>query len=75
MYVSDETYSNYMLIAKRRNKKAASLIRDAMDWYFMEKLSRQKSLSEWQPLDLGKVKNDWISGDFREEMLDSRGIL
>ena len=72
LYVSDSTYTSFQLATGRKNTKAAVLIREAMDYYLQEKLSKKSSLSEWKPLDLGKVKNDWADGSFREEMLDER---
>ena len=70
IYVSEKTYSHYRAEAKRRNVKTSVLIRQAMDSYYIETLTKKKTLSDWQPLDLGRIKQDWKNQDFRQEMLD-----
>ncbi len=61
-------------MAQEQNKKAAELVRDAMDEYIERHAKPKKSLDSWVPLSLGGLKEgaeDWISKDFQDEMLGS----
>lgn len=71
IYVSEPVYSLYKAEAEKRDRTAAELIREAMEEYITEKLRPHRSLDEWAPLSLGRVKRDWADGSFRDEMLDS----
>jgi hypothetical protein len=71
IYVSKVIYSLYKAEARKRDRSAAELIREAMELYIMEKSHHSRSLDQWAPLSLGRVKKDWADGSFREEMLDS----
>ena len=70
--VSEPIYSLFQAEAKRRDKKAAELIREAMEFYMVEKLHAHPTLDNWKALSLGEVRMDWADGSFRDEMLDSR---
>ncbi|MDO4506069.1 MAG: hypothetical protein Q4B64_03890 [Spirochaetales bacterium] len=37
-----------------------------------EKLQKKKSLDDFKPFDSGELKNDFVNGDYRGEMLDDR---
>lgn len=71
IYVSEVIYSLFKAEARKIDRSAAELIREAMEQYIREKSHPSRSLNEWAPLSLGKVKKDWADGSFREEMLDS----
>ncbi len=71
IYVSEVIYSLFKAEARKRDRSAAELIREAMELYIMEKSHPSRSLDQWAPLSLGRVKKDWADGSFREEMLDS----
>ncbi len=72
IYFQDLKYLMYQKLAIEQNRKAAELIRDAMDEY-LEKYSHKKtSFDDWKPLDLGGLKpgaNDWITKDYIDEMI------
>lgn len=68
--VSEPIYAIFLEEAKRRDRKAAELIRDAMEFFLEEKLSPHSSLDSWKPLSLGMVKKDWIEKDWKSELLD-----
>jgi hypothetical protein len=71
IYFQDLKYLMYQKLAMEQNRKAAELIRDAMDEY-LERHSRKKSsLDDWKPLNL-RLKpgaKDWISKDYIDEMI------
>lgn len=70
--VSQSVYARYQDEAARHDSNASELIRDAMNFYLNEKLSKQHSLDSWQPLHLGAVLSDWADNANREEMLNDR---
>lgn len=72
LYVSENIYSSYQAIAATKKVKAAALIRSAMEYYLNEQLNKKKSLENWEPLNLGRVKSDWKNSSFRDEMMDDR---
>jgi len=72
LYVSNEVYSSYQDAAERSGVKAAALIRNAMDYFLQEKLTKQKSLDSFVPFDSGKMIKDYKESDYREEMLNDR---
>lgn len=48
-------FSAYVL-SKKRDKKTAELIREAMELYVLEKLRTHPSLESWEPVSLGGVR-------------------
>jgi len=70
--VSEPIYSLFQAEAKKRDKKTAELIREAMELYVVEKLRAHPSLESWAPVSLGGVRMDWADGAFRDEMLADR---
>ncbi len=67
--VPDPTYRVFQSEAKRRDRPAAELIREAMDEYVRNRLVERKSLAELRPVSLGRAMKaiDW-SEDLLEEM-------
>lgn len=70
--VSEPLYAFYQAEAKKRDRKTAELIREAMELYLDEHLRSHPSLEGWQPLSLGEVLLDWADAGFRDEMLSER---
>ena len=70
--VSEPIYRLFQAEAKKRDKKTAELIRDAMELYVVEKLRAHPSLENWTPVSLGEIRKDWADGSFRDEMLGRR---
>jgi len=70
--VSEPIYSLFQAEAKKRDKKTAELIREAMELYVVEKLHTCPSLDSWKPVSLGKILADWADGSFRDEMFADR---
>lgn len=70
--VSEPIYRRFLEEARKRDRKAAQLIREAMEYYLEEKLRGTGSLESWAPLSLGAVLDDWADGSFREDMLAER---
>jgi hypothetical protein len=54
--VSEPTYREFQERARRMDRTAAELIREAMEIYRQQWASRRGSLRDLQPLDLGAVK-------------------
>ncbi len=74
VYLQELKYLMFQQIAKDQNRKAAELVRDAMDEYLENHAGKKKSLESWQPVSLGGLKTgaqDWISKDYQDEMLGS----
>lgn len=69
--VSEPVYALFQAEAKKRDRTAAELIREAMELYVSEKLHPARDIMQWRPLSLGRVIKDWNDGSFREEMLDA----
>lgn len=62
MYVSESLYDSYQINALKQGKKAAELIRDAMELYAHERFNTKKKLSS---LDLSKgVRSQVTTQDF-----------
>ena len=74
VYLQEIKYLLFQEMAKNENKKAAELVRDAMDEYIQNHSAQKKSFDSWKPLSLGGLKTgakDWLSKDYQEEMLGS----
>mgnify|MGYP002624478428 CR=1 FL=1 len=74
IYLQEIKYLMFQKMAKEQNRKAAELVRDAMDEYIQNHSTTKKSFDSWQPLSLGGIKNgaqDWLSKDYQDEMLGS----
>lgn len=72
VYLQEIKYLLFQEMAKNENKKAAELVRDAMDEYIENHTSQAKSLESWKPISLGGLKeqaSDWISKDYQDEIL------
>ena len=72
VYLQEIKYLLFQEMAKNENKKAAELVRDAMDEYIENHTSQAKSLESWEPISLGGLKeqaSDWISKDYQDEIL------
>lgn len=73
IYFQELKYLMFQQLAKEQNRKTAELVRDAMDEY-LENHVTKKSFSVWEPVSLGGLKTgakDWISKDYQDEMLGS----
>jgi hypothetical protein len=70
--VSEPIYRRFLEEARKRDRKAAQLIREAMEYYLEAKLRGTGSLDSWEPLSLGTVGEDWADGSFRDDMLTDR---
>ncbi len=70
--VSEPIYHIFRSEAKKRDKKTAELIREAMELYAVEKLRTRPALDTWQPVSLGAIRKDWIDSAYRDEMLEER---
>ncbi len=74
VYFQELKYLMFQQMAKAQNRKAAELVRDAMDEYLQNHGRTKKTLDSWQPVSLGGLKQDakdWISKDYYDEMLAS----
>ena len=72
VYLHELNYLMFQKMAEEQNRKAAELVRDAMDEYIQNHAQAKKTLDEWKPLSLGGLRpdaNDWLSKDFQEELL------
>lgn len=68
--VSEPVYEQFQAYARREDRTAAELIREAMDDYRQRWIERRGSLGDLQPLDLGAVKRPLgPEDDLLEEML------
>jgi len=70
--VSEPLYRLFKETARTSDRTAAELIREAMAEYAKNRILGGGTLENWRPLSLGRVKKDWVSKDFRDEMLDDR---
>ncbi len=70
IYVSETIYSLFKAEARKRDRTAAELIREAMELYITEQLHHSRSLDAWAPMSFGRIKKDWSDGSFRDEMFD-----
>ena len=74
IYLQEIKYLMFQKMAKEQNRKAAELVRDAMDEYIQNHSTTKKSFDSWEPLSLGGFKSgaqDWLSKDYHDEMLGS----
>ena len=74
IYLQEIKYLMFQKMAKDQNRKAAELVRDAMDEYIQTHSAGKKTFDSWKPLSLGGLKaeaKDWISKDYQDEMLGS----
>ena len=74
IYLQEIKYLMFQKMAKEENRKAAELVRDAMDEYIQNHTAPKKSLDSWEPLSLGGLKKgarDWLSKDYQDELLGS----
>ena len=72
IYFQDLKYLMYQKLAMEQNRKAAELIRDAMDEYLENHSHKRTSFDDWKPISLGKMKpgaKDWITKDYIDEMI------
>ena len=74
VYLQELKYLMFQQMAVAQNRKAAELVREAMDEYIQNHSKPKKSLNEWEPVSLGGIKpgaQDWLSKDYQDEMLGS----
>ena len=74
IYLQEIKYLMFQKMAKEENRKAAELVRDAMDEYIQNHTAPKKNLDSWEPLSLGGLKKgarDWLSKDYQDELLGS----
>lgn len=74
VYFQELKYLMFQELASRQNRKAAELVRDAMDEYLENHAKQSASLDSFKPVSLGGLKvgaQDWLSKDFQSEILDS----
>ena len=72
VYLQELKYLIFQQMAAEQNRKAAELVRDAMDEYIQNHLQTKKTINDWKPLSLGGLKTqskDWISKDYQDELL------
>lgn len=74
IYFQELNYLMFQQMAKEQNRKAAELVRDAMDEYIQNHAKKETSFDSWEPISLGGLKQgagDWVSKDYQDEMLGS----
>ena len=74
IYLQEMKYLLFQQMAKKQNRKAAELIRDAMDEYIQNHSVSSATFDSWKPVSLGGLKEgakDWLSKDYQDEMLGS----
>ena len=74
IYLQEMKYLLFQQMAKKQNRKAAELIRDAMDEYIQNHSVASATVDSWKPVSLGGLKEgakDWLSKDYQDEMLGS----
>ena len=72
VYLQELKYLTLQQMAQEQNRKAAELVRDAMDEYIEQHGHPKKNMESWEPISLGGLKHDaadWASKDFQDEML------
>jgi hypothetical protein len=67
--VSEPVYRDFQEFAKRTDRKASELIREAMELYRDQKIRRQAnhSVRDIKPVSVGKILKPWTT---RTEMLE-----
>jgi hypothetical protein len=69
--VSEPVYDDFMDYARRTDRKAAELIREAMELFRRERIRPRTSVLDFKPLDLGEVLKPLTrEDDLLGEMLD-----
>ena len=74
IYLQELKYLMFQQMAKEQNRKAAELVRDAMDEYIQNHSFSKETFDSWKPVSLGGLKKgakDWLSKDYQDEMLGS----
>ncbi len=74
IYLQELKYLMFQQMAKEQNRKAAELVRDAMDEYIQNHSVSKATFDSWKPVSLGGLKDgakDWLSKDYQDEMLGS----
>ena len=74
IYFQEIKYLLFQEMAKTQNRKAAELVRDAMDEYIENHSAQKKTMDTWAPVSLGGLRTgaeDWISKDYQDELLGS----
>lgn len=72
VYLNELKYLIFQQMAVKQNRKAAELVREAMDEYIQNHSASKGNLQKWSPVSLGGLKSasmDWISKDYQDEML------
>ena len=70
--VSEPVYQDFLEHARRTDRTAAELIREAMELFRAQRIAARTSIKTLGPLDLGKVVAPLDSeDDLLEEMLDT----
>ena len=69
IHVSEPVYRDFQEFAKRTDRKASELIREAMELYRAQKMGSQAthSVRDIKPVSVGAILKPWRS---RSEMLD-----
>jgi predicted transcriptional regulator len=69
--VSEPVYREFQRYAMALDRTTSELIREAMEDYLDQKLSRRTSLKDLEPVSLGRVLRDTATrGDLLAEMRD-----
>ena len=74
IYLQELKYLMFQQMAKDQNRKAAELVRDAMDEYIQNHSVSKATFDSWKPVSLGGLKEgakDWLTKDYQDEMLGS----
>ena len=74
IYFQEMKYLLFQEMAKTQNRKAAELVRDAMDEYIEKHSVQKKTMDSWAPVSLGGLRTgaeDWISKDYQDDLLGS----
>ena len=61
--VSEPIYREFQARARRTDRTASELIRQAMEEYLRNERGGSGSVLSFQPLDLGRVKKGWSAKD------------
>lgn len=73
--VSEPVYREFQRYAESHDRTTSELIREAMEDYLDQKLRRQASLKDLEPISLGRVLRDTATrGDLLAEMRDDDRI-